>query len=173
MWSVLVGCWWWCAVNHLPTTTWLLPQNQMGAFTFVWWGSPVVSLPSGLKWWMNSPWGQQCWALTSPCCRSAEKNPGGRPFSSYCSFAFPCGFRFLGLRGSRWSYLHSVWHGSSLVRTSSSVNDVSSSIDSLNSIMHSTSWHIRLTWQGTSWAFSTQNCSTLPYTKVLSGWWIL
>ena len=44
----------------------------------------------------------------------------------------------------------------SLARTSSLVNDISSSTDSLNSLTHAATWH---GWpaQG-GWAFSTQNC---------------
>ena len=60
--------------------------------------------------------------------------------------------------------------GSSLWRTSPSMNVISSSMDSLNSCMHSANWH---GWPGGGgWAFSTQNCNALAYSRVFWGCFI-
>ena len=123
-----------------------------GGFCFCVMGLPTGVFAPGWKWLMNLLWGWHWWALSAPYCGSPEKNPACRPFCSYCGLLCShVASGYVGLEGLD-EVIFTQCNGTSLVRTSSSVNDISGSMDSLNSCMHTANWP---GWLGRgSWAFS-------------------
>ena len=102
-------------------------------------GLPDSFLPSGWKWSMNSPQGQWWWASPISYCRSPKK-----PWGWALLFLLQlCSLVASGSTGSEGldEVIFTKCNGTSLVRTSSSLNDVSSYMDSLNSHTHSVNWH--------------------------------